>query len=409
MSDLKEFGGMNDNDIPAGEKKKTILLHACLIALAIIVVVIGPFLAPINPGISGSSSKKISQMGRLTAKIGDLESEVRIKQNELFNVLEEYKQKTGEPPPALNGLRLSDDDKKMLKNKITNEADNSLKTLLEDILKRDNEIAGLKAKMGEYETILPAPSRIANGKESHYQIAMDYLMKERGVKKERALWLVERTVLFEPMISGVRVWNFYSGDEFRSFVTQGSADISPEKLKKMAQQYLINIKDKALAETEKLTNEINKLTSIKDQLNSLITDLRDNEQKLRKRLNTLSAQNLEMQRVINSLFFMTGLEKDLIKKGIIKDAFLGLGGTKKLMEISPEYFNQHIDLREKTKIEIEAGQFNLSKIKSVTLHPRFYKKDEDYKIEIAEDKKTAIVTIRAIEKFKSNRVVISVR
>jgi len=385
------------------------LLHACLIALAIIVVVIGPFLAPINPGISGSSSKKISQMGRLTAKIGDLESEVRIKQNELFNVLEEYKQKTGEPPPALNGLRLSDDDKKMLKNKITNEADNSLKTLLEDILKRDNEIAGLKAKMGEYETILPAPSRIANGKESHYQIAMDYLMKERGVKKERALWLVERTVLFEPMISGVRVWNFYSGDEFRSFVTQGSADISPEKLKKMAQQYLINIKDKALAETEKLTNEINKLTSIKDQLNSLITDLRDNEQKLRKRLNTLSAQNLEMQRVINSLFFMTGLEKDLIKKGIIKDAFLGLGGTKKLMEISPEYFNQHIDLREKTKIEIEAGQFNLSKIKSVTLHPRFYKKDEDYKIEIAEDKKTAIVTIRAIEKFKSNRVVISVR
>jgi len=409
MSDLKEFGGMNDNDIPAGEKKKTILLHACLIALAIIVVVIGPFLAPINPGISGSSSKKISQMGRLTAKIGDLESEVRIKQNELFNVLEEYKQKTGEPPPALNGLRLSDDDKKMLKNKITNEADNSLKTLLEDILKRDNEIAGLKAKMGEYETILPAPSRIANGKESHYQIAMDYLMKERGVKKERALWLVERTVLFEPMISGVRVWNFYSGDEFRSFVTQGSADISPEKLKKMAQQYLINIKDKALAETEKLTNEINKLTSIKDQLNSLITDLRDNEQKLRKRLNTLSAQNLEMQRVINSLFFVTGLEKDLIKKGIIKDAFLGLGGTKKLMEISPEYFNQHIDLREKTKIEIEAGQFNLSKIKSVTLHPRFYKKDEDYKIEIAEDKKTAIVTIRAIEKFKSNRVVISVR
>ncbi len=408
MSDLKEVGGMNVNDILVGEKKRTILLHACLIALAVIVVVIGPFLAPINPGISGRSSVQINQMGRLTAKIGELETEIRKKQNELFNALTEYSQKTGEPPPALNGLKLSDDDKKMLKNKIANEADNSLKTLLEDILKRDSEIAGLKAKMGEYETLLPPP-RTANGKESHYQIAMEYLMKERGVKKERALWLVERTVLFEPMISGFRVWNFYSGDEFRSFVTQGSADISPRELKKVAQKYLIDIRDKALAETEKLTDEINSLTSIKYQLNSHISDLRDKEQKMRKKLKNLFEQNLEMQRVINSLFFITALEKDLIRTGIIKSPILGILGPKKLVEISPEYFNQNIDLRQTTVIEIHAYEFNLSKIKSVTLLPRFYKKGTDYKIEIAEDKKKAIVTVLAIEKFKSNRVVISVR
>ena len=408
MSDLKEFTGMNDSDLPAGEKRRTILLHAGLIALAIIVVVIGPFLAPINPGISGRSSVQINQMGRLTAKIGDLESEVRIKQNELFNFLEEYKRKTGESPPALNGLRLSADDKKMLEKKIAQEKNGSLKSLLKDILERDTEIAELNAKMGEYETLLPPP-RTTNGKESHYQIAMEYLMKERGVKKERALWLVERTVLFEPMISGFRVWNFYSGDEFRTFVTQGNADISPKKLKTMAQQYLIDLKDKALAETERLGKEITRMISIKDQLDSRINHLRERERKMRKKLNTLSDENIEMQRVINSLFFMTGLDKDLIKRGIIKDAFLGIIGSKKLKEISPEYFNQHIDLREKTTIEIEADEFNLSKIKSVTLHPGFYKKDTDYKIEITEDKKKAIITVLAIDKFRSNRVVISVR
>jgi hypothetical protein len=408
MSELKEFAGMNDSNLPGGEKKKTIFLHASLIALAIIVVALGPFLAPISPGISGRSSAQISQMGRLTEKIGDLESEVRIKQSELFNLLEDYKRKTGESPPALNGLRISEGDKRMLKERIAQEKNASLKALLMNILERGSEIAELKTQMNEYETLLPPP-RTVTGEESHYQIAMEYLMKERGVKKERAFWLVERTVLFEPMISGFRVWNFYSGDEFRTFVTQGNADISPAKLKTMAQQYLIDLNNKVLVETERLTNEINRLTSIKEQLDSRIDHLREREKNLRREINSLFNENLEMQRVVNSLFFMVGVDKDLIKKGIIKDAFLGIIGSKRLKEISPEFFNQYIDLRKKTKIEIKADEFNLSKIKNVTLHPGFYKKDTDYKIETTEDKKKAIITILAIDKFRSNRVVISIR
>lgn len=115
-----------------------------------------------------------------------------------------------------------------------------------------------------------------------------------------------------------------------------------------------------------------------------------------------------MQRVINSLFFMVDLEENLVKKGIIKGRLLGIIGSSKLKEISPEYFNQNIDLRENQIIEIKASQFNLDRIKKVTFHPIFYKKGVDYKIRITKDKKKAIITILAIEKFKSERAVISV-
>jgi hypothetical protein len=65
-------------------------------------------------------------------------------------------------------------------------------------------------------------------------------------------------------------------------------------------------------------------------------------------------------------------------------------------------------LRQRNIIEIHAGQFNLFEIKNVTLYPGFYKNDVDYKIEIDEYKKKAIVTILDTEKFRRDRVAISV-
>jgi outer membrane murein-binding lipoprotein Lpp len=406
MSDLKELDGIDDT--AKREGRKTIWLYVSLIALAIIVAAIVPFILPINPGISGGSSAKINQMGRLAAKIGRLETEVREKQDELFDFLKKYRQKTGEPPPALNGLGLSEEEKKTLEYKIINVKSVSIKSLLRDILDRDSEISILKNKMKDYEAILPEPY-IATGEKSHYQIAMDFLIKEKKVKKDRAIWFLERTALFDPIIPGFIVWNFYSGDEFSTFVTQGNADISPNELRRAPEKYLGDGIAKALAKKEKLTTEIKELKSTKDQLVAQVGNLQEQAKKMEKRLNNLSSQNLEMLRVINSLFFMVDLEENLIKRGIIKKyAFLGLSGLPKLQEISPEYFNENIDLRKTNVIEIHASQFNLSNIKKITIYPRFYKREVDYKVKIEENNQKAELMMLAIEKFKGERVIISV-
>ena len=397
-------GGKKQNDIfdKPKERKKIRSFYTPVIFLAMIVLVIVFFLIPIDPAAKGSSSPKTLQMKELAVKIGRLETEVHEKQEELFNLLKEYSQKTGEPPPVLKRLGLSDDERKILEDKIINEKDISIKSLLRDILYRDSEISRLKSEMAKYEALLPK-SHIASEGESHYQIAMDFLTIEKKVEKERASRLVEETILFDPLIPGFRVWNFYAGDEFVTFVTQGSAAISPTELRREPQKKSGDITNGAIEEEKKLTTKIKELRAVKNQLESQIKYLTDEKKKMEKNLN-------ELERLLNSLFYMVDLKENLLKKGIIKKGgFLVLGLTK-LKEISPEDYNydKKIDLRGKDIIEIHANQFKLGEIKKVTLYPEFYKEGIDYEVKMEGDKQKAIVKILNSEKFRRDRVVISV-
>ena len=373
--------------------KKKHLLYISIILPAMIVLVIVFFLIPIDPEAKGSSSPKPPQMRKLAAKIGRVETEVNEKQEELFNLLSAYNQKTGKSLPALKGLGISDYERKILEDKILKEEDISIKSLLRDILDRDSEISRLKSEMAKYEALLPK-SHIAAEGETHYQIAMDFLIKEKKIEKEKAARLVEETMLFEPLMPGFRVWNFYSNDEFATFVTQGSAEISPTELRKAHEKYPGDIKTTAIDEEERLLARINRLKSIRDQLESRIKDLQDEQQK--------------MESLLNSLFYIVDREENLLKKGILKKSGFLVLGSPKLKEISPGDYDQKIDLRTEEIIEIYANQFKLGEIKKVTLYPGFYKNDVDYKIEIEEDKKKAIVTILDTEKFRRDRVVISI-
>ncbi len=325
-------------------------------------------------------------------RIGRLETEVNEKQNELINLLKMYSQKTGEALPELTELGLSDEEKKILEEKIINQEDISLKSLLRDILDKTNEISRLKIEIERSEVLLPK-SHIVTGDETHYQIAMEFLTNEKNVGKEKALRLVEETVLFHPLLPGFRVWNFYPSDEYVTFVTQGSAPVSPFELKRAPGKYPGDL-SRAVGEKEGLETEISKLRVTKDRFESRIKRLR--------------VEIRRMEKSLNSLFYMVDLEKNLLEKGIIKSGFLGLGAPK-LKEISPEYFDQKIDLRYQKVIKIHAPTFKLSKIKRVTLHPRFYKRGADYEVKIEEDKQDAAVTILAVDKFRSERIVISIK
>lgn len=402
MSDMKKQNGTKDK---SGEGRKNKSFYNAVIFSAIIAAALSFFFISITPGANGYSSTETIRKRKLAVKIGRLETEVNEKQNELINLLKMYGQKTGEPLPELKELGLSDEEKKIFEEKIINQGDISLKSLLRDILDKTNEISRLKIEIERFEVLLPK-SHPVTGEETHFQIAMEFLINEKNVEKEKALRLVEETILFHPLLPGFRVWNFYPGDEYVTFVTQGSAPISPFELKKAPGKYPGDL-SRAADEKERLEAEINKLSLTKDQLDVQIKGLRAEIQKMEKALNDLYDKNSEMTKLLNSLFYMVDLEENLLKRGIIKSRFLGLGAPK-LKEISPEYFDQKIDLRKETVIKIHAKQFSLSKIKRVTLHPRFYKRGVDYKVKIEDDKQEAAIEILAVDKFRSEKIVISV-
>lgn len=104
---------------------------------------------------------------------------------------------------------------------------------------------------------------------------------------------------------------------------------------------------------------------------------------------------------------MVDTKKDIIKRDILKR--LLLKSTKLEKMTSEDDFNP-IDLRNNTTIKIIAEQFKqLPKIKNITIYPKFCKRDEDYKVDIEEDTQSAVLTILAVKKFKTGRVIISIK
>lgn len=383
-------------------KRKYVYIY--FIVALLVIVIAGYFFFRGKFKSSDYLSSQMRQMQQVVSKVRSLESEIQSNQNEIFSLMKEYKDKTGKELPAVNMLNLTEEEKVILEKKIREEQDVSIKSLLEDILEKNNEINELKERVRELEELLPKPHIVQRG-ENHYQIAMDFLLKEKGVEKDKALKLIERALLFDPMIAGFKVWNFYSGEEYGTFVTQGDAPISPNEVRRRAKKTLVDARDKAIAERDKLAEDIDLLENRRGQLISQLELLNDEKQKLIFQISDLNKENIEMQETINSLFYLLDLKKNLKQKGIIKGGFLR---SLKLKKVDPELFKDSIDLRSQNSIQITASDFNIRRIKRLFLYPRYYRYGIDYRITISADKQEAELIILDTVKLKNERVVISV-
>lgn len=383
-------------------EKKPKKFYYVIGALALVILILAYFVfkGPAGPKVS----PKMKQMEETVQQIQQLESSIQEKQNEVFSVLNDYKKKTGEDLPEVNIMNLSPEQKKVLEEKIKNEKDVSIKSLLQDILDKNNDIQNLNAKVQELETLLPKPHLVEKG-ENHYQIAMNFLLNEKGVDKARAMELVERTALFEPIVPGFKVWNFYAEDEYGTFITQGSAPISPNQIQRKVKKELVDAKDKAITEKDQLQSDITEMEVRRTELISQLDLLNQEKQNMLTRMSDLNDQNQEMQTALNSVYYALDLRKNLNDRGIIKGGFLR---ATKLQKVDLTLFDKSLDLRGDLKITAAASAFLLSKIKDITVYPSYFKADVDYKIEFDETRQNATITILDVKKFMSEKIAIAI-
>jgi len=395
---------MNQEKEPFAEEtpRRPVWVFVTLVVV-VLVLALGAYLLFFR-GQESESSSKIGQMQELVTKIRGLESEVQDKQDEIFELIGDYKNQTGQELLPANVLNLSDEEREILEKKIREEQNVSIRSLLNDILDKNKEISELRAEIKKAEALLPSPHMVEKG-ENHYQIAMDFLLNTRGVDKKKALRLIERTALFEPLVPGFKVWNFYSGEDYGTFVTQGTAAISPNQIRRQAKKALVDARDQAISERDKLADDIKTLGERREELIEQVDTLSEEREGLITRISDMNKDNLEMQRAVNSVHFLLDLEKNLKKRGVIKGGFLK---SLKLKTVSPEYFKMSMDLREDQSIHVSAGAFALKKIRKITLFPRIFRRDEDYTVTIAPDRQNGTVTFKSLDKFKSEKVVISV-
>lgn len=396
---------MNQENVPfkdSVEDKKSKKGYYIIGALVVLILILVFFVFKGKKG--PETSPKMKQMEETVQQIQKLETGIQEKQNEVFTVLSEYKKKTGQDLPEINIMNLSPEQKKVLEEKIKNEKDVSIKSLLQDILDKNNDIQNLNGRLQELEALLPKPHVVEKG-ENHYQIAMNFLLNEKGVEKTRAMELVEKTALFEPIIPGFKVWNFYAEDEYGTFITQGTAPISPNQIQKKVKKELVDAKDKAISEKDKLQNDITEMEARRNELISQLDLLNQEKQNMLAKMGDLDQQNQGLQTKLNSVFYALDLDKNLTQKGVIKGGFLR---STKLQKIDSEMFNQSLDLRGDAKITISAATYMLSKIKDVTIYPGYFKIDVDYSVKYDENNQNVTITILDVKKFKNEKIAIAI-
>ena len=383
-------------------KKNTRIIFFISLGILIVLIIIAYMkLGNQRYALSGS---KVSQMSDLVNKVRKLEDNIQSNQNDILTLVQEYREKTGSNLLTLDVIDLSDEERLLLEEKISSESNISIKSLLSEILEKKSEILELNMHIKKIEGYLPKPHIVAAG-ENHYQIALDYLLNVKGIEKEEALELAERSLLFDHLVPGFKVWNFYSDGEFGTFISQGSASVSPNEIKRKEKKKLTDARDNAVFERDTLAMELGSLKAKKALVLDQINLLNEEKMHLIKKLEELNRENEFMVEKVNSLYYILDTRSNLVKGGVLKGGFLR---SLKLQSVSPDLFSRFIDLRSNNKILIDASELNLKKIRNIRKFPKFYKEDLDFSVHVENRSSIAEITVKNHEKMKNERIVIAV-
>jgi hypothetical protein len=334
-------------------------------------------------------------------KLVGLEQEIQKKENEKLKLIARFEAKTGKKFPISEMFNIGEKEMEVLKEYIRHEKNISIKDLLKALVKKEDEIRELQE---EHKTLNEQykPHVVKKG-ENHYQIAIEYLLFQRGLDKKEAKKLLNKALFFDPLTPGFKVWSFYDGKEYSSFITQGEASISPAELERRKKKEIEKIIDEERSKALERENELKKATK---EFKAAQLKKQNELEAIKKRNMRIEEQKRKMEQQLNSLYYLVDTEKNLRDSGIITGGFLK---RKKLKTMNPMDFKNFIDLRKSKTININAGVLGLKKIKKIMLFPKHYTNGVDFKIDISQDKQEANIVILKEGKFKKQSLVISVK
>lgn len=175
----------------------------------------------------------IEEFNSLVKSVGKKNEEIAEIQKEVMDAVRQYNENRSADsqlvvPDSLMGF--GKEQLKLIQNLVETEKDLTYKGLLDQILDKNEQIEKISAEMTELKAKLPKPYLVAGG-DTHYKVARDFLTKEKGLTTEAANKLLDETALIDELIPGFQVWLYFNDGVFGTFVTQGTARISPNRFK----------------------------------------------------------------------------------------------------------------------------------------------------------------------------------
>ena len=308
---------------------------------------------------------------------------------------------------------LSPEQNDVLGEMLAEEKDVSYKAILQKLIEDRETVRALEEQVLRLEQNLPDRFVIARQGDSQYELALAYLTQDAGLEAGAAKQLIAEVDMSDTLLPGNKVWFFHDADRgaFRTYITRGEAGTTPLVVRRAVERRLITERDAAVALNASLQLDLEatrtdlegQIADLSERRRTLETDvasLEEGRSQLRERVAGLRSDLAQRE---NSLFYHVASEKELREQGNLTVL------SKRLRDAKGVPFEQSLDLRVDSVIEVTAEQFGFDQIKRVRLLPEFYMIERDYTVEPSEDGSSATVKILDRGLFRGKEVLLSVR
>jgi hypothetical protein len=331
-----------------------------------------------GPGTAKNTDELLNQLTQDRTEI-DTTSETMMKRIDMFNT----SRKPGERTLQFSEIFAQDlnpEQRDILDTLVEQEKDVSYRSLLQKIITDRDTIRGLQEKVMHLEQSLPDKFVVAKRGDRHGRLAMEYLTGEAHLDEAKAKSLLKQVDQTDELVAGNQVWFFYdpNKDVFRTYVTQGDAGQTPVMVRRANQKKLILERDTYKAERDTAESEAASLEQARSSLES------------------------ELATKQNSVYYHAASNETLKQQGVLS------GVLKKLQDVKNVDFDESIDLRQGTTINLLPQNYGLESIKVVRVLPSIYQEGRDFTIETSEDFRSARVVILDPDVFKGKEVLLAI-
>ncbi|MBI4531638.1 MAG: hypothetical protein HY709_08945 [Candidatus Latescibacteria bacterium] len=383
-----------------------------LVPVVLIAISIWVYFRFVSPG----KVTRVEDMQELVGRLDTFHKEIDEREGKIAEVIRAFNASRPEGEridlETSKRLQLKELEQQILEKMLKGEEDVSYQGLLEKIGKQSEEIDRLNQQITDIETRLPAPYEVKGKKETHDAISVRYLTEEKGLSKEKAKELVNKTALVENLVPGFQVWMMYDekADMFGSFVTQGTAHVSPRYVQRKAKQALmkrITVAEKRererAQEVEQKTSEVEQLKAGVDSLKMVQESLAREREEARRQAEEAERERKRAEQELNTVYYTVNTMEWFKKQGVIRDPKFG---GPRLETLSGVVFDGMIDVREDETILIRKR--GVDRIDEVNVFPTTLRREGDYRIEYGADRSYA--TVRLLDKdafLQAKRIIVA--
>ncbi len=290
---------------------------------------------------------------------------------------------------------------RFLQARVNAERDVSRRALILEALAKDKEIRDLGERLVRMKSDLPAPD-VVRVHQTHYGLAMRFL-RGRGIADDRARDLIRRANILDRLAPGFEVYHFLEDGVYATWVAQGGAPYSPSEFNRMA---VLEEIAEARARSGRLDLALGELLAQKRSLELEVSELRIEREAFLEDRAALQGEETAHVASLNSLHYLVGERHKLERAGVVVLPLLGR--SRAGPDWKGDLFDQHLDLRRTTAIQIQARDLGLERIGSVEVVPGSYLRDVHYRLDFSTDHRTVTVELVNAGRFRNENVVFAV-